>query len=148
MPVIEQDPPEDTTSGQPPVGSEPLTSPLIPPTPNPPATPTEDPRYTKMLEGTVREQNRKLAELEQRIASGVVEPPKPIKTPEEERTAYFNNPQEETRKLIREELQQTTAELTAFVRQLKGQSFVDQLVERAKINPRIQKNWNPRLEAY
>jgi hypothetical protein len=138
-PIEHQDPPSDPPAS-------PSLTPPIPPTPLPPA-PSIDPAYVKLLEGSLAEQNRRLAELERRNTEPAP-PSVPVKTKDELRQEYFDSPIDATRKLIREELEATVGPLKDFVAGMRGQTAIDKLIDRLKINPRFQRSWNVELEAY
>lgn len=116
------------------------------------ANPTnqKDP-YVELLEGTIAEQNRKFNELNQQLA-GIRESqnrPAPIQRSEEElRTAFFNNPHEETGKIIEEKLRETINPIKEMFMQFQGQTQIDRLIDQFKNNPRFSSKWNPSLEAY
>lgn len=127
-----------------------LESPQTPPTNLPPANPTnqKDP-YVELLENTVAEQNRRFNELNSKLTNIQNQPTQqPPLSADELRTAFFNNPHEETAKIIRKELEQTISPLREFVDAFKGQSQLDRLISNAKINPKFQAKWTPELESY
>lgn len=124
------------------------TSPIIPPT-NPPTSGATDldPKYVALLEGSLREANRRLQQIENNSVTPATPPP-PAKTADELRLEFYENPQTATRQLIREELESSVGEIRDFVRQFKGQSAVDKYVDQFKMNPRYSGMWDSTIEQY
>lgn len=145
---VTHEPPNPTTPPEnlsvPPGSSTPET---IPPT-NPPADGAIDPKYVKLLEGSLAETSRRLQEVENERARGSATPPPPPPDPERERSEFYNNPKESTRQLIREELESSVGEIREFVRSFKGASAIDKLVERFAVDPRFKSMWDSSVEAY
>src|SRR5262245_50938181 len=112
--------------------SQPTPTPSTPPTPARP-DPRTDPAYITLLEGTLAEQNRRIAELERSNAAPAPTPaPAPTRTKEESRNAFFDDPTEASRAVVREELAATVGavnEMLEFVRSTRGATQTDLLVD-------------------
>src|SRR6478609_3054946 len=103
---------ENSNSTNPPAPVD-SPSPPTPPT-NQPTAPVIDSSYVALLQESLRESNRQLAESNQRlvqVASERANPPEPIKSVDELRTEFLNDPTNATRNIIREELRATVAPL-------------------------------------
>lgn len=119
-------------------------SPETPQTPTPP-DPRISPEYVTLMEGAMREQNKRIAELEaSRAAAPTAPPPPPPKTKEEQRQEFFDDPMG----AIQRQLDATIAPLREFVGSVRSTSLVDQLIDRFKADPRFSNKWNPQLENY
>lgn len=103
-------------------------------------------RYTKLLEATLREQAQTIKRFE---ASSQTPAPAPAPAPsiEAQRQAFYENPLEETRKLLKQELAETIAPLASFVREFRGQSETEKLKARFKNNPMFAGSLTPDVEA-
>jgi hypothetical protein len=91
----------------------------------------------ELLKGSLREANADRQRLLDENARLNTQPPKRELSPEEARQAYFENPREMIRGLLREELHETIAPLQEYVGQLKGQSALDKAVDALRRNPKI-----------
>lgn len=139
-------PPENQPSpASPPSSSSP---PSIPPTATPPVTPI-DPDYVRLLEGTLANQNRKIADMERTRATGDAAPP-PVAKPskEERRQAFYDDPDEATRKVIREELQATIGPINEVAKMFRGTTVIDEYIARYRLDPRFKGNWDENVERY
>jgi hypothetical protein len=116
-----------------------------------PAT-DDNTEYYRLLETTatnslqamrdLQEQNRRLQEQLSGIETRMKEttpttPPAPTRTPEEEREAFFNNPREAMRGLIKEELAATVAPLQQEVRSLLTDRVSSSLLSKFENHPKI-----------
>lgn len=149
-PQVTHEPPEQTPPLAPEIPASESTPPVTPPTPQPEggATSTATPQYIKLLEDTVREQNRRLQEAATSASRPPEAPKPPAKTPEEERQEFYNDPMNANRRLIREELTATVGPLIDFVNQMKGNSATDQLVTQFKNDARFSRMWDADVEGY
>lgn len=100
------------------------------------------------MEGTIREQNRRIQEMETNLAQRAPVTPTPPPDPDTERQEFYNNPKEATRKLLREELDASIGPIAEFVKQFKGATAIDKYVEQFKLDPRFQNLWDPQVEQY
>lgn len=119
--------------------SEDSTPPSTQPTNQPPAPATEeDPnkRYIAILEQTLREQNRQIQELANNRPAPAA--PAPAPDPEAEKSAFYNDPVNTTRKIIQDALKESIEPLQQFVRNLKVDgSPYSQMLNRFKADPRF-----------
>lgn len=138
-------PPNGSSSGSQSTTSE------TPPT-SQPAAPATDPRYLELVEGTIRAQNARLADLERQNAellqSRSAPPAAPTRTPEEERNAFYENPRAAIREVLTQELKETIAPLLAFANEAKATTQLDKLIAQVRTDPRVSSQWGPRLEAF
>lgn len=142
---VSHEPPEPTPPPTPETPSS--TPPAIPETP-PPAAGATSPQYIKLLEDTVREQNRRLNEAAASTSRPAAPPPPPAKTVEEERQEFYNDPVNSNRRLIREELEATVGPILAYVNELKGGTAIDKFVNQFKSDARFARMWDADVENY
>lgn len=122
--------------------------PTIPPTDQPPVQPIDNTKYIGILEETLRDQNRKIQELNTKLNTTPPAPAVPSKTPDEERAEFFRSPVESNRKMIREEVTATIAPLVEFVSRLNTQDQMAQMINRYKFDPRFSGMWDNDVEAF
>jgi hypothetical protein len=146
----DQNPPTDESETPP---SSPDSTTQSPPNPSsPPASATESEnvtRYNALLEDNLREQNRKIQELQDelaRVKQTPAGPAAPTRTEEEERQEFYNRPMAATRQLIKEELDRTIAPLTEFVQQMRGGSESERIISKLKVDPRFSSMWDASVE--
>ena len=116
-------------------------SPETQPTP-PQAEPAIDPDKKMMLD-VIRDQNRRIAEMEARGAVAPPPPP-PVRNVDEERQEFFNDPIG----TMRREMAATIAPLQKIADTITGGTKFDQLMDQIKNDSRFTKMWNPVLEQY
>ena len=104
-------------------------------------------RYTGILEANLRDQNatiQAMAERGDRAAAPPAPPaPRDVQT---ERTEFYNDPLEATRRVIRDELKETVAPLLDFVQGLKGQGAKDKFISAVKQDARFSGMWDAAVE--
>jgi hypothetical protein len=139
------DPGTGNSTNNPPSGD--LQSQSTPPT-NPPTDQVIDPAFVTLMQGTLRESNRQIAELKSQLEAAKAPPPPAPLSDEEARTKFFNNPMEENRRLIREELQATVGPILRDFAAQRAVSKVDQLLQDYKQHPSFGPNITPAVEQY
>lgn len=139
----------ETQENLPPENGDGSTSPQIPPTSSP-QVPATDPALVKLMQDTIAEQNRRIANYERDLADArsISAPTTPTKTKDELRQEFYDDPITANRRLIREELEATVGPLQEFVKTFKGQTQTDRLIEQFKNDTRFSSHWTPAVERY
>jgi hypothetical protein len=114
-------------------------SPQTQPTPTPQDSPTDDPRdrYARILEETLRDQNRQIQALQSQITTPAA-PATPAPSAEDLKTQFYNDPVNTTRSIVEEALSRTIAPLNDFVRGLRIEgSPYDRMLSKFRADARF-----------
>ncbi|MBA2704697.1 MAG: hypothetical protein H0U60_12700 [Blastocatellia bacterium] len=146
----DQNPPNDDLETQP--SSPDSENQPAPNTSSPTASVTDTEnvtRYNALLEDNLRDQNRRIQELQDQLARTTTPPAAPAsasRTEEEERQDFYNRPVATTRLMIQEELDRTIKPLTDFVQQMRGGTESEKILNRLKGDPRFAPHWDMAVE--
>lgn len=121
----------------------------IQPTNPPIVSPTEDNSLNPVLLESLRDANRRLADQERQLAE-LKRPVAPVdlRSDEERRAAWFNDPEGTQRQLVRQEVEATIKPLMEFVTGLKSTGIVDRAISNIKSDPRLSQQFDSDVENY
>lgn len=141
--------PEQNSADQAGTSSGDSSQPATQQTNQPPAGPTDSAAQIAMYERALRDQSRKIDELMRKVDETSRREEPPARSVEEERTQWFENPQEATRAVVRQEMERTVAPLLEIAKELRGTTTGGNIKAKFKVDPRYAKYLsNPTIDAY